>query len=74
MSRTEVEDLANAMGGLRNCPFCGSEAKRADCIGCGYVQVICPECGANITITILRNQEDISKESMELIRRWNRRQ
>lgn len=69
-----LDDMLNANGVLQPCPFCGSEAKRADCIGCGYVQVICPECGANITITIIRNQEDISKESMELIRRWNRRQ
>lgn len=69
-----LDDMLNDSGFLKPCPFCGAEAKRADCIGCGYLQALCPECGANITITILRNQEDISKESRELVRRWNRRQ
>lgn len=61
------------MSELNTCPFCGSEPRRADCIGCGYVQIVCPECSANITITIMRNQKDISRESAELIKRWNRR-
>lgn len=37
---------------IRPCPFCGHEALRTDCIGCGYVQISCAGCGANISIVI----------------------
>ena len=63
------------MNDLKPCPFCGSKPVRSDCIGCGYVQIICPECGANISIT-LRSKDDpklISMDETELIKRWNKR-
>ena len=60
------------MSELKSCPFCGSEVKRADCIGCGYVQIVCPECNANISI-VLQDRKNYLSEEAELIRRWNRR-
>ena len=63
------------MAKLRQCPFCGSEPVRSDCIGCGYVQTLCPECNANISI-ILRDNKDskaIKLDEEELIKRWNHR-
>lgn len=57
---------------IKECPFCGSTAERSDCIGCGYIQIRCPECGANISI-VLRNQESYEGDEAELIRRWNNR-
>lgn len=57
---------------LKHCPFCGSEPKRTYCIGCGYVQIVCPECGANISITI-HDKNNYSSEEKELIKRWNSR-
>ena len=57
------------------CPFCGSEAIRTDCIECGYVQITCPQCGANIGITVPPKavQAVIKTAEDELVRRWNRR-
>lgn len=63
------------MSELKSCPFCGSEPIRSDCIGCGYVQILCPECNANISI-ILRDNKDskvIKLDEEELIKRWNHR-
>lgn len=63
------------MTDLKACPFCGSEPIRSDCIGCGYVQILCPECSANISI-ILRDNKDpkaIKADEAELIKRWNAR-
>lgn len=58
---------------LKPCPFCGSDPVRSDCIGCGYIQISCPECCANITLTI-KWSDSIREEENELIRRWNNRQ
>ena len=60
---------------LEPCPFYRSKPIRSDCISCGYVQILCPECSANISI-ILRNNKDskaIRLDEEELIKRWNRR-
>jgi len=58
----------------KQCPFCGSEAKRADCIGCGYVMIRCPVCDAGISV-VLRDKKTttIEEAEEELLRRWNRR-
>lgn len=62
------------MSDLKPCPFCGAEPVRSDCIGCGYVQILCPECNANISIVLKSKQDDqIRIAEDELIRRWNNR-
>ena len=60
------------MNDLKPCPFCGSGPKRTDCIGCGYVQIMCPKCDANIAI-IIKDKNNPKPETEELIWRWNRR-
>lgn len=57
---------------IRPCPFCGHEALRTDCIGCGYVQISCAGCGANISI-VIRDKNNPGPELEQVLYRWNRR-
>lgn len=56
---------------LKRCPFCGGEAECFACIGCGYIQIRCTDCGANITQTLATQTLTIEEDT--LIEKWNRR-
>ena len=56
---------------LQRCPFCGGEPERSDCIGCGYIQIRCTDCGANITQTLAT--QTLTIEEATLIEKWTRR-
>lgn len=58
--------------GLKRCPFCGGKAERTDCVACGFIQIKCSECDANVTMVVTA-RSDMELEECELAHRWNRR-
>lgn len=67
--------METKMSNLKPCPFCGGEAVRADCVGCGYLQIRCSKCLAIVTVTLADRDSlaAIKKDEERLIANWNRR-